>query len=128
VTDFVDATGLIKPTAESCQATRITWAGIFEQVHLREFSYRMLRGTPLNIYPCLLFRILLNALSFNFCFLQEEIIDPGMDVHTITTSTSVESGRSRAGMTTYSDPDKVTGNKNCVKNIRPLPLTMSYHI
>lgn len=42
-------------------------------------------------------------------FEQEEIIDPGMDVHTITTTTSEESSRSRGGMVTYIDPDKLTG-------------------
>ena len=40
--------------------------------------------------------------------MKEEIIDPGMDVHTITTTTTTnENGRSRSNMPTFPDPGKI---------------------
>jgi len=43
-------------------------------------------------------------------FDQEEIIDPGMDVHTITTTTSNDTGRSRSNMPTFPDPGPGTNS------------------
>ena len=40
--------------------------------------------------------------------MKEEIIDPGMDVHTITTTTtSNDNGRSRSNMPTFPDPGRI---------------------
>lgn len=43
----------------------------------------------------------------SFVLMQEEIIDPGMDVHTITTTTSNDTGRSRSNMPTFPDPGMI---------------------
>ena len=50
--------------------------------------------------------------------MQEEIIDPGMDVHTVTTSTSNGSRRSRGRMSAYANSE--TKTKGIVKIIKSL--------